>query len=133
MNEHRFKLKKDGKTVGYLKYDKYRPDCNGDLDVYGKFIGDGDDKWCEGVTPEFDAMYPFVTKDKNGNDVFAGDSVKFGKRILTIVWDNCDMQWKTKQPGRTPAAEYYLPDTPLCQWAISEQFELIIEDEKNEN
>ncbi len=67
----------------------------------------------------------FVTKDKNGKDVFAGDSVKSGKRILTIVWDKCDMQWKTKQPGRNPAAEYYLPNTPLCQWAISEQFELI--------
>lgn len=72
----------------------------------------------------------FVCKDKNKKDVYAGDSVKSGKRILTVVWDKSDMQWKAKQQGRSPAADYYLPDTPLCQWAISEQFELI-EDKDN--
>ena len=74
----------------------------------------------------------FVTKDKNGDDVFEGDSVKSGKRVLTIVWDRCDMQWKTKQQGLSMVAEYYLPDTPLCQWAISEQFELIKDTELSE-
>ena len=66
----------------------------------------------------------FVTLDKNGKDVFAGDSVKSGKRILTIVWDEENLQWKAKEAGYN-----YL--TPLCQWAISEQFELI-ESKENE-
>ncbi len=135
MNEHRFKLKKDGKTVGYMQISE-EVDTLSTTDPMAVFIKKVNGEW---RTYEFDSIrhykvtfnsvHPFVTKDKNGKDVFAGDSVRSGKRVLTIVWDKCDMQWKTKQPRRTPAAEYYLPNTPLCQWAISEQFELIEEKE----
>ena len=66
----------------------------------------------------------FVCKDKNGKDVFAGDSVKSGKRILTIVWNEHKMRWDAdEEDGR-----YCLP---LNHWAISEQFELI-EDKEDE-
>ena len=113
-----FKLKKDGKTVGYLELFVRTP--------YGyPVLWFRNKEWHSGNNVQADSVHPFVTKDKNGKDVFAGDTVRSGKRVLTIVWDKCDMQWKTKQPGRTSAAEYYLPNTPLCQWAISEQFELI--------
>jgi len=114
MAEHLFKLKNDeGKTAGYLLlksgaiFWKTRYEC---------------DEWT--CNPEFAfnwaSAHPFVTKDKNGEDVYAGDSVKSGKRILLIVWDEDQLQWKAKECG-------YL--TPLCQWAISEQFELIKEQE----
>lgn len=73
------------------------------------------------VIPE--SVVQLVTKDKNGKDVYAGDRVKSGKRVLLIVWDEDQLQWKAKECG-------YL--TPLCQWAISEQFELIVEDKDNE-
>ena len=62
--------------------------------------------------------YPFVTKDKNGKDVYAGDKVKSGKRVLTILWGKDTLQWRAKLEGSNYT-------TPLCQWAISEQFELI--------
>ena len=77
MNEYLFKLKKDGKAVGYieiyqngnirLQYDK----CSCPWSHIGwkfhlrKFL----DK--KSVT----SIHPFVTKDKHGKDVFAGDKV----------------------------------------------------------
>ena len=147
MTENRFKLKKDGKAVGYERYVycDQREDYLKGKSLVPQHSKDGNNweylyAWELKTSPKgywFDAQLDidvyiehdekccFVTKDKNGKDVFAGDTVRSGKRVLTIVWDNCDMQWKAKQPGRTSAAEYYLPNTPLCQWAISEQFELI--------
>jgi len=64
----------------------------------------------------------FVTKDKNNEGVFAGDLLRSGKRIFTVIWEEENLQWKVREEGYT-----YL--TPLCQWAISEQFELIEEKE----
>lgn len=99
MNEYLFKLKKDRKTVGYLKYDKYRPEYNNDLEVYGNFIDDSDDDWREGVTPDFDEMLSFVTKDRNGKDVFAGDTVKADKWYFEVIWQKCGFGLKGKKSG----------------------------------
>lgn len=122
--EHLFKLKKDGKTVGYLK-------IRG-----GNILGSVDGKRFTFVTEQnqsrgiylyqdigrpfidYDSAHPFVTKDKNGKDVFSGDKVKSGKRILTIVWDKDCLQWRAGEEDNPHFA-------PLSQWAISEQFELI--------
>ena len=71
------------------------------------------------VIPE--TVGQFVTKDKNGKDVYAGDKVKSGKRIITIVWGKDSLQWKAEEKG----VDFL---TPLCQWAISEQFELMEQD-----
>lgn len=60
---------------------------------------------------------PYVTTDKNGDKVFAGDKVKSGKRVLQIVWDEKFLQWRVKENGNFFTALYI--------WAISEQFELI--------
>ena len=68
------------------------------------------------VIPE--SVVRFVIKDKHGKDVYAGDRVKSGKRVLLIYWDENYLQWRAKECGYC---------TPLCQWAISEQFELIEE------
>ncbi|KKL61790.1 hypothetical protein LCGC14_2191730, partial [marine sediment metagenome] len=80
--KHLFKLKKDGKTVGYLNISKicmlmgsidgldwrYITNQNpaGDLQL-------SNNQWIH----FFDTAHPFVTKDKNGKDVFAGDKAKF--------------------------------------------------------
>lgn len=115
--EHLYKLKKDGKTVGYCKLIKYRDP----LDSIRRWVGWGyskdGKKWGQRQTT-FDTAHPFVTKDKNGKDVFAGDSVRSGKRVLTVVWGESNLRWMAQE-------EDIRFQTPLCQWAISEQFELI--------
>lgn len=75
MSELLFKLKKDGKTVGYLRikegkvwwqyteYDKLTNACWYNVST-GKAI-------------DFDTAHPFVCKDKNGKNVFKDDSVWF--------------------------------------------------------
>ncbi len=97
MNEHLFKLKKDGKMVGYEKYiycDQREGYVKGKSLVpqhskdgkYWEYIYLWDLKtrpkgyWFEAhfdmdVYIEHDEKCPFVTKDKNGEDVFAGDKV----------------------------------------------------------
>lgn len=71
---HLFKLKKDGKTVGYLKID---PSSR-----FGVLWQKLDDVWIENIhCPDlyfkFDTAHLFVCPDKNGKDVFAGDEVKW--------------------------------------------------------
>ncbi len=82
--EHLFKLKKDGKTVGYLKIDKdlvcwRHTTLSAALNKTWHTVHNS-------VRIDFDTAHCFVTKDKNGKDMFADDSVKSGKRVLTIVW-----------------------------------------------
>lgn len=90
MNELLFKLKKEGKTVGYLK-------IRG-----GNLLGSEDGKRFTFVTEQnqsrgiylyrdigrpfidYDSAHPFVCKDKNGKGVFAGDKVK-ANGIIAIV------------------------------------------------
>ena len=99
MTEHLFKLKKDGKTVGYLKinpkgkWDKLHP-------MEDKFmfrpVGEAHkDKWyCIGYKClDFNSGHPFVTKDKNSDDVFADDKVdSMGNRCL-VMWHKVMFQW----------------------------------------
>ena len=80
--EHLFKLKKDGKTVGYLE-------------LYGRPKGVIFSPFVKGVwvpydvnnsAMDFDTANLFVTKDKNGKDVFAGDKVKAGSWYFEVIW-----------------------------------------------
>ena len=98
--EHLFKLKKDGKTVGYLKinpegkWDELHP-------MEDKFmfrpIGEAHKgKWyCIGYKClDFDSIHPFVTKDKNGKDVFEGDRVYvFDKVACKVIWSSTHRGW----------------------------------------
>ena len=118
--KHLFKLKKDGKTVGYLEL-RIRTQYGYPV-LWFRNLGRLDEgrEWHSGNNIQADSIHPFVTKDKHGDDVFAGDSVKSGKLVLTIVWGESNLRWMAQQED-----ERF--QTPLCQWAISEQFELIKE------
>ena len=72
MTELLFKLKKDGKCVGYLQFTKY---SDNDLHIQVSFDGfnwsdDTDD------TIEYNSVHPYVRDDKHGKKVFADDKIK---------------------------------------------------------
>lgn len=85
--EHLFKLKKDGKCVGYLKIENCKLFATSVIfnkDVWGYVdkqiaadtgIGRLSFWLDEDVHEEicFDSIYPYVCDDKNGKKVFAGD------------------------------------------------------------
>ena len=70
--EHLFKLKKDRKTVGYCKWTEdwgFTYSLTSDFDKPFHHFAVAQTK---GIT-----AHPFVAKDKNGKDVFAGDRIKY--------------------------------------------------------
>ncbi len=119
MTEHRFKLKKDGKTVGYMQISE-EVDTLSTSDPMAVFIKKVNGEW---RTYEFDSIrhykvifnsiHPFVTKDENGKDVFAGDKA-YGKvwmedlpvhRIVgEVIYYNCGYCIQT------PTTYYHLND-----------------------
>jgi len=76
MTEHLFKLKKDGKYKGLMKIQDGEVYVQRPKSKYWDFQYVS----CR-VSPEaniiikFDTAHPFVTKDKNGKDVFADDEI----------------------------------------------------------
>ncbi len=89
LNEHLFKLKKDGKTVGYLKIDRglvcwRTTTLSPALNKTWHMVHNS-------VRIDFDSAHPFVIKDKNGKDVFAGDRVK------RISGEPCFVEWYTEE------------------------------------
>ena len=71
-----FKLKKDGKTVGYLKINDYIwwSTCGRIwLEIHPQ---EGCSDYFED-DHEWDEAHPYVCDDKNGDKVFAGDKVKW--------------------------------------------------------
>ena len=136
MNKHLFKLKKYGKTVGYLKIDR-------DLVCWRHTtLSTALNKTWHTVHNsariDFDTAHPFVTKDKNGNDVFAGDRIKRvtaegcfdpsrkAGREGIVVWHHGFLQWSLKVGTEN---SYLMEDL-----ADSEIFEAEIEliEDKNE-
>jgi hypothetical protein len=95
MNEHLFKLKKDGKTVGYLELLVRTP--YGYPVLWFRDLGRLDEgrEWHSGNNVQADSIHPFVTKDKNGKDVFAGDEVisSDGLRKYKVTWDERRCRW----------------------------------------
>jgi len=70
MNEHLFKIKKDGKTAGY---------CEWTEDWGWKYFNDfaPENKFTYFTVAQTGlTAHPFVTKDKNGKDVFEDDEIK---------------------------------------------------------
>lgn len=119
--EHLFKLKKDGKTVGYerfvycdqregyLKGKSLVPQHSKD-GVHWGYIYLWELKtstkgyWFEAQLDndtyiEHDEKYPFVTKDKNGKDVFAGDRIKAGNWYFEVIWQKYGYGLKGEKSG----------------------------------
>lgn len=118
MAEHKFKLKKDGKTVGYSHINQYgqlmfRFPHDEDWWCISKFWSKMIERYKFGICPC--TYHPFVTKDKNGKDVFADDEIK----ALTFWRGNCkEPQTITGKVGlRDETLSYVLyhtPNTPEC-------------------
>jgi hypothetical protein len=93
-----FKLKKDGKTVGYMR-------------LYGGPLGlslrkEGDPDWqydffapLRGCDADF--IHPFVCRDRNGKDVFEGDRVNLHvgpePRECTVEWGEAILGWNLRE------------------------------------
>lgn len=86
---HLFKLKKDGKCVGYEKHTL----VDGKMEIHHSAKGgwicfaDSSGEYLHGYI-EHDEKVPFVCDDKNGDKIFMGDKVKstpkkHGERTLT--------------------------------------------------
>ena len=129
--EHLFKLKKDGKTVGYCKLLKYRDPLDSVRHWKGWGYSKNGKNWGQRIIT-FDTAHLFVCKDKNGKDVFAGDKIKAlyfwpdAKKPQTITgkvdWRDETLNWVL----------YHTPNTPECVdlWQL---FDIeIIEDKKND-
>jgi hypothetical protein len=84
--EHLFKLKKDGKTVGWLLIAKGK--------VWGKSRYECDEfsEW-DNWGFMFDTAHPFVTKDKDGKEVFEDNEVKMFSKHYKIVWCERELGW----------------------------------------
>jgi hypothetical protein len=77
MTELRFKLKKDGKCVGYMRI------ClepNHRLRMEQEFRHPWSAEWLPrniaDLLPEADSIHPFVRQDRNGQDVYEGDAIR---------------------------------------------------------
>ena len=72
-----FKLKKDGKTVGYFKFDWCDwGDCSKKVKHMGVQFSEDGLKWLDLFGDlTYDAIHPYVCLDKNGDKVFSGDKV----------------------------------------------------------
>lgn len=124
--EYLFKLKKDGKTVGYLKI----------ISEFGRVLLNPISRpgyWTryDGVLTEklFNSVHPFVTEDKNGKDVFAGDLITgkildvSSEKLIGIIVPNenslscCMFKWNYK------GKEYLAPAPDLQDIELIEEKE----------
>lgn len=99
MNEHLFKLTRASVKIGYLNLEGANPCYGGAIGSYpyGAYEFGEMMKNSYGTDfslSDFDA-HPFVTKDKNGKDVFADDKVrsKNGLREYKVAWDERQCRW----------------------------------------
>jgi len=83
-----FKLKKDGKTVGYLKIVDGRVLLN-PIDRPGYWCT-YDGHLCRDL---FDEALPYVCDDKNGEKVFAGDKICRKNKPVGIIQYNDELLW----------------------------------------
>lgn len=119
MNEHLFKLKKDGKTVGYLKL----------ADGWTQFQRIGRDDWYFPCDVKWTSAHPFVTKDKNDKDVFADDIVSHDRSEFThrVTWNKARLEYVLLHPT-TSAPTWSLG---FCKDREQKDIELIEEKEND--
>jgi len=95
--EHLFRIKKDGKCVGY---------CHWTEDWGWKYFNDliPENEYTHFIAaPTGLTAHPFVCEDKNGKKVFGGDKIKFKTPAMLretkgiVVWYKNLMGWITKE------------------------------------
>ena len=94
--EHLFKLKKDGKCVGLMKIENGEVYIQKPKDKYWDFqYVSSRSKPEANIIIKFDTAHLFVTKDKHGKDVFAGDKIisSDGLRKYKVTWDERRCRW----------------------------------------
>jgi hypothetical protein len=112
MTELLFKLKKDGKTVGYLELVGNVPSpktaAERPLTAIAGLRWYNAQKTIMAIRDieiQWDSAHPFVTKDKNGKDVFANDNVYLseytefaagGEVKHAAIKLECEIQWQQK-------------------------------------
>jgi len=113
-----FKLKKDGKTVGYLEFKDgkfiYSNEDSSYVSPYLISIWKGKvfsfsapaygSSYYEHDECEYDSIHPYVTDDKNGDKVFAGDRISF---LLAFPLS------QTHVGDNIPGGSYTEPDDPF--------------------
>ena len=98
--KHLFKLKKDGKVVGYLELKGGIPSpetaAEKPLTAIAGLIWYTAGKtlmaWRD-IELQWDTAHLLVTKGKNGKDVFAGDKVKANGIMVIVKWDTRECRY----------------------------------------
>lgn len=123
MREIRFRLIKDGKIVGYEKWypgERHSPDSGMEgWAAKPRWLYSFDNKAWGIIYIEHDTKEQSTGLcDKNGKKVYGKDKLRSGKRVLVVLWNEVELQWQVREEGTSF-------QTPMCQWAISDQFEVI--------
>ena len=111
--KHLFKLKKDGKTVGYLKLAKGWTQFHSIERPDGRWFYPCDFKWT--------TAHPFVTTDKHGKDVFADDKIKFLTPTMmrpaegTVLWYDKLMNWIVEEKTNERWSLYSVHEIELIE------------------
>ena len=90
MTELKFRLKKDGKCVGYMRV---APWGAAPMQVAWLDTADKSAQWSPVCNIVFDSLHDFVCLDRNGLEVYSGDLVKEDGRHWRVKWDEADLGW----------------------------------------
>ena len=131
MNDNLFKLKKDGKTVGYLQLRGNVPSpataAEKPLTAIVGLIWYNAEKTVmalQDIELQWDTAHSFVTRDKNSKDVFAGDEITyipsygFGTKILqtaTVYFCDKRLAFCVKNKGFNMRIKHNCTDIELIE------------------
>ena len=133
--EHLFKLKKDGKTVGYLQLKSDVPSpktaAENPLTATQGLIWYNAEKTImalKDIEIQWDTAHLFVTQDKHGKDVFAGDKVIYRPPDIDVLCEDEEEELEASITGGFLIFDF--EETDFVETSKFGDIELI-EDKKN--
>lgn len=124
MTELRFKLKRDGKCVGYLYTKRHFEQRYLELFSCGPDgPTDKDLAWRPGEHPLCDEMCPLVCQDRNGRDVYEGDRCESSGKAYRVVFRDGGFYLKRETSDFAIQGEPHF----LTEACVSKYIELIEE------